>query len=285
MTLVQIRPGSPRTEGRVVDKRQHLDSSLAGESLVKKDVLRSTDGRAHPVLPELWLVLVGGSLFDRGKQVLVPLAERVGALRTRHQIALCAGGGVRERHTYKIGIDLGLPIGGLAMIAGAIPEQNALMLWALMSRLGAVRLAKEQLELIPFALAMAQVPILVAQPPYHYWEFPRDDGALPMHGADCGTVLLAENLGCRCVLLKDVDGIYDADPAVEAAARLKPIIRVQDLIDSGPKTLPVERSVLDILRHTRSLTRVHVASGLDPDNLDRILAGEPVGTILEGSRA
>jgi len=267
------------------DRRKHIDSKLAGESLVARSVLRGTDGAVRAVLPDLWCILIGGSLFDRGKAALVPLADRIAALRANHQIAIFVGGGVRERHTYKIGIDLGLPLGGLAMIAGGIPEQNALMLWALLASRGAVRLSKEEIAIMPLVLSVGQIPILVGQPPYHYWEYPSDESTVPRHGADCGTALLADNFGCRCVLLKDVEGIYDADPAQHPNARLIGRARVDDLIRSGPKTLPVERALLDIMRDTKSLTKVRVASGLDADNLNRILGGEDLGTLLEGSHA
>ena len=267
------------------DRRKHISSGLAAESLVATRVMRATEGKARPVLPDLWLVLIGGSLFDRGRDAVLPLAERLGALRARYPLAVCCGGGVRQRHTYKIGLDLGLPVGGLAAVAGAIEEQNALMLWALTAHRGAIRLNKEELELLPMALAMGQLPILVAQPPYHYWEYPREGSGLPLHGDDCGTVLLAENFGCQCVLLKDVDGIYEADPAEHPGARRLTHARVDDLLANGPKTLPVERGLLEIMRDTRHVTRLCVASGLDPDNLDRILAGEEVGTVLEGSHA
>jgi molybdenum storage protein len=267
------------------DRRKHIESKLAGESLVSKSVRGAPVGELRAILPDLWFILIGGSLFDRGKATLPPLADKLVALRKKHQIAVFVGGGVRERHAYKIGIDLGLPLGGLAKIAGGIPEQNALMLWALLASRGAVRLSKEEIASLPLVLAVGQTPILVAQPPYHYWEYPSDGGSVPSHGADCGTALLADNFGCRCVLLKDVEGIYDADPAEQPNARLIKRARVDDLIRSGPKTLPVERALLDIMRHTRSLTRVRVASGLDVTNLDRILDGEEIGTVLEGSHA
>ncbi len=267
------------------DKRKHIHSGLAAESLVAKRVARATAGEVVAVFPDLWVILIGGSLFDRGKKALVPLADRIATLRAKHQIAVCVGGGVRERHTYKIGLELGLPLGGLAVVAGAIPEQNALMLWAVMAKRGAVRLSKEEIEELPVSLALGLTPILVAQPPYHYWEYPNEEGAVPMHGADCGAILFAENFGCRCVLLKDVDGIYDADPATHPDARLIRHATVDELVRSGPKTLPIEGAVLEIMRHAQSLSHVHIASGLDPENLDRILAGEDVGTRLEGRRA
>jgi molybdenum storage protein len=267
------------------DRRKHIDSKLAGESLVATTTLQATHGEVRAVLPDVWFILIGGSLCDRGKATLPGLADKITALRKKYQIAIFVGGGVRERHTYKIGLDLGLPLGGLAKLAGGIPEQNALMLWALMASRGAVRLSKEEVASLPLVLAVGQTPILVAQPPYHYWEYPADGSTVPRHGADCGTAILADNFGCQCVLLKDVDGIYEADPAEHPDAPLIKRARVDDLIETGPKTLPVERALLDIMRHTRSLTRVRVASGLDPDNLDRILAGQDVGTLLEGSHA
>jgi molybdenum storage protein len=267
------------------DRRKHIDSRLAGDSLVGPGIRRGTDGTVRRVLPELWCVLIGGSLFDRGRAVLLPLADKIAELRAKHQLAIFVGGGVRERHTYKIGIDLGLPLGGLAMVAGAIPEQNALMLWAVLASRGAVRLSKEEIGLLPVALAMGQIPVLVGQPPYHYWEHPSDDSLVPRHGADCGTALLADNFGCRCVLLKDVSGIHEADPAAHPGAPLLRRVRAPDLLRDGPKTLPVERALLEIMCHTRSLTWLHVASGLDPDVLERILAGEDAGTRLEGAHA
>ena len=267
------------------DRRKHIDSRLAGESLVATRTLESTHGDIRRVLPDVWFVLIGGSVFDRGKVTLPPLVDKIMTLRSKHKIAVLVGGGVRERHTYKIGIDLGLPLGGLAKLAGGIPEQNALIMWALMASRGAVRLSKEEIAELPLVLSVGHTPVLVAQPPFHYWEYPTGGSPVPRHGADCGTVLLAETLGCRVVLLKDVDGIYDADPAAHPNARLMKRVRVDDLIAKGPKTLPVEPALLEILRDTRNLTQVHVASGLDPDNLERVLAGDEVGTVLEGSPA
>ena len=267
------------------DRRKHIASGLAAESLVAKRVAQATEGKARPILPDLWLIMIGGSLFDRGRDAMIPLAERLVALRRTYPLAASCGGGVRQRHTYKIGLDLGLPLGGLAAVALPVEEQNALMLWALTAQGGAIRLNNEQLELLPMALGIGQMPILIAQPPYRYWEYPREGSGLPLHGDDCGTVLLAENFGCKCVLLKDVDGVYEADPAEHPEARRMKHARIDDLLVTGPRTLPVERGLLEIMRHTRHVTRVCVASGLDPDNLDRILAGETVGTVLEGSHA
>ena len=76
------------------DRRKHIDSKLAGESLVARSILRGTESAVRAVLPDLWCILIGGSLFDRGKAALVPLADRIAVLRANHQIAVFVGGGV-----------------------------------------------------------------------------------------------------------------------------------------------------------------------------------------------
>ena len=40
---------------------------------------------------------------------------------------------MRLRHTFHICFDLGLPTGGLAMVAGAVDEQNSRMIWSLLA--------------------------------------------------------------------------------------------------------------------------------------------------------
>ena len=46
------------------------------------------------------------------------------------------GGGTRVRHTLAIGVDLGLPTGGIAQLVGAMEECNAVFLNALLAKHG-----------------------------------------------------------------------------------------------------------------------------------------------------
>ena len=97
---------------------------------VGQDVIDATHTtHEFQVYPDLNLVKLGGlSIIDRGRAAVFPLITEIIEARQQHQLMIGVGGGTRERHTYAIGLDLGLPTGGLAMIAGAIPEQNGTLI-------------------------------------------------------------------------------------------------------------------------------------------------------------
>lgn len=84
------------------------------------------------LIPDLHLVKIGGhGAMDYGKGVVVPLVEELGGASKNHKLLNVTGGGVRVRHIFDIGIDLGMPTGvlaELAELAGKISEQNAEML-------------------------------------------------------------------------------------------------------------------------------------------------------------
>jgi molybdenum storage protein len=93
------------------DKRHHLDSVLMRESLVDKEVMARTGSRTTVrMLPHAQVVKVGGrSVIDRGRSTLFPLVEAFGHALGRHKLIIGTGGGLRSRHVFSIGIDLGLP--------------------------------------------------------------------------------------------------------------------------------------------------------------------------------
>ena len=101
------------------DHRHHVQSLLMRESLVDRVVMESTESPVVRMLPNAHVVKVGGrSILDAGRCDRVPVRRRVGrALRTK-QLILGVGGGVRTRHVFSIGIDLGLPTGVLAQLVG-----------------------------------------------------------------------------------------------------------------------------------------------------------------------
>ncbi len=262
--------------------RTHVPSLLMMESLMDRALLQSTHSEAEiPIFPDVALVMIGGAIFDQGKAGLLPVVEEITANRPRHQMIVGVGGGIRERHTYAIGLDLGLPVGGLAMIAGAIPEQNALLLQILMSRYNAIRIAKEDFPKLPIYLQAGSIPVIVAMPPYHYWEHPTRESQIPQHGGDTGMYLLSEVFSTRCcIYLKDVDGVCTADPKQDAKATLIPQISAKALLEQGPETLPIERAVLEIMQTARNSKAIRVINGLVPGTLTRALNGEDVGTLI-----
>jgi len=92
-------------------------------------------------------------------------------------------------------------------------------------------------------------------PPYHFWEHPQEGTRIPQHRPDCGSYLVSEVYSCRaCIFLKDVDGLYTADPRKDPKAELIPEISTTELKELNLPDLPVERSLIDILHLARNTT-------------------------------
>jgi molybdenum storage protein len=82
------------------------------------------------------------------------------------------------------------------------------------------------------------------------------------------------------ILLKDVDGLYTADPKKHPDATLIPNISAVDLIRMRLPALPIEPVVLELLLRAKLARSVRIVNGLVPGNLTRALAGESVGTVI-----
>src|SRR4029077_17888207 len=158
--------------------------------------------------------------------------------------------------------------------------QNAYMVSCLLARHGFVYLeAPFLVQLLPAMLAAARGAVFHGVPPYDLWEHPPAVGKIPPHRTDAGSYLVAEVFGARrMIFIKDVDGLYTADPASDPEATLIPRINVADLIALDLPALPIDRSVLGILARAKLATQVQIINGLVPGNLTRALAGEHVGT-------
>lgn len=265
------------------DKRKHIRSGLMKESLVDKNIIKSTFiAEEFKVLPYVNIIKIGGqSIIDRGKEAVLPLVDEIVKNKKRHKMIIGVGGGVRERHTYSIGLDLGLPTGGLAMVAGAIPEQNALMLQVLLAKHGAIRIPKEHFEEFPLYLEAGIIPIIIAFPPYQYWEYPPKEGRIPPHGSDTGIYLLSECLGSKSMIyIKDIDGLYNDNPRKNKKAKFIKRISARKLIEMDLQELPIERKVLEIMLDARHTKKIQIINGLKTGNLTRALRGEEVGSII-----
>ncbi|MEM7583458.1 MAG: uridylate kinase [Acidobacteriota bacterium] len=269
----------------MADQRHHIDSLLMRESLVDKELVASTDSHAPVVrmLPEAHVVKVGGcSIIDRGSAGLPQLAAALGeALETR-KLVLGTGGGVRCRHMFSIGLDLGLPTGVLAQLALADALGNAHILGTLLAPYGVVAIPPEIFgHLLPFFVRGAPGVIFNGDPPYSLWEHPPEIGRIPPHRTDAGSYLTAECFGCKTLtLVKDVDGLYTADPKENPDAELIPEISVSELRKLGLETLPFDEVMLDLLERARLVKRFQIINGLKPELLIPALDGEHVGTIV-----
>jgi molybdenum storage protein len=118
-------------------------------------------------------------------------------------------------------------------------------------------------------------------PPYSIWEHPPEIGRIPPHRTDAGSYLLGECFGSKSLtLIKDVDGLYDADPKLEPGAKFIPEIGVGELEKLALPTLPFDRILVRLLRYARLLDRFQIVNGTKPELVERALAGEHVGTIV-----
>lgn len=265
------------------DGRTHIRSNLMRESLVDRRVLARTDSEHElAILPDVVLVGIGGqSIFDRGRDALLPLADEIAAARGRQRMVLGVGGGTRVRHTLSVAADLGLPTGGMAQLVGAMEECNAVFLNALLARHGSITMQREHFWELPLYLEAGMLPIVISIPPYHFWEPPPEEGPLPAHGSDFGLFAHAEVLGMRSVIfVKDEDGLYDRDPKRHAGAKLIRRTTLEELHEDMPKELILDRTLFDAWLDARHIERVQVVNGLRPGELTRALEGEDVGTVI-----
>lgn len=267
------------------DERHHVHSLLMRESLIDKDLVAGTDEHAPVVrmLPDAHVVKIGGgSIVDRGRRALFPLVEALGEILATHRLILGTGGGARTRHVFSIGLDLELPTGVLAQLAIADALGNAHILGTLLAPLGVVAIPPEIFgHLLPFFLKAAPAVIFNGDPPYSLWEHPPGIGRIPPHRTDAGSYLVAECFGCKtCTLVKDVDGLYTADPKKNPSAELIPEISVAELRERRLPTLPFDEVLVDLLERSRLVKRVQIVNGLKPELLAAAIDGEHVGTIV-----
>jgi molybdenum storage protein len=265
------------------DGRTHIDSPLMRESLVDRRVIAKTHSeREFEVLPDVMLVGIGGqSIFDRGKEAILPVAEELGEARGKVKMIVGVGGGIRVRYTISVAMDLGLPTGGVAQLVGAMEEANAVLLNALLAKKRSMVMQREHFWELPLYLENGMLPIVISIPPYHFWEPPPEGGPLPAHGSDFGLFILAEVLGMKRVLfVKDVDGLHDRDPHQHPDAKPIRKITLEALLANPPAELCIDRQLLDAWKNARHVERVQIVNGLERGQLTRALAGEDVGTVI-----
>lgn len=268
------------------DKRHHLNSMLMRESLIDEKVMQSTDKAETPtvrMLPNAHVVKVGASsIIDKGKSATYPLVkELVNVLKT-DKLILGTGGGARTKHVFSIGLDLGLPTGVLASLSPVDALGNAHILGALLAPYGVVAIPPEMFgHLLPLFLHSAPGVIFNGVPPYSLWEHPPGTDRIPPHRTDSGCFILSECFGCKSMIfVKDVDGLYDADPKKNSNANFIDEISASDLKKKNLDTLPFDRSLLDVIENNRLSTQFQIINGLKPELLSAAIKGEHVGTIV-----
>ena len=268
---------------------KHVASPLARQTLLDRDLTNPVAGRQPiRILPWVKVVKIGGrSIMDRGPEAILPLVEELRTLLPEHRLLILTGAGIRARHLYSVGLDLGLPVGSLAPLAASEAGQNGHILASLLAPEGVSYIEHPTIaNQLAIHLTAARAVVGSAFPPYHHHEFP--SSRIPPHRADTGAFLVADALGAAgLTIVEDVDGVYDADPKAAGGATAR-LIRETSAADLAARegTLPVDRTLLEVMATARHLERVQVVNGLVPGRLTAALRGEHVGTIIRtGVRA
>jgi len=265
------------------DKRHHVESMLMRESLLDKELMASTESPVVRMLPHVHVIKVGGrSILDQGKVVTYPVVEVLSKLLETEHLILGVGGGVRSRHVFSIGLDLGLPTGVLAQLSVADALGNAHILGTLLAPHGVVAIPPEIFgHLLPLFIHAAPGVIFNGVPPYSLWEHPPGIGRIPPHRTDAGCFILAECFGCKTVtLIKDVDGLYTEDPKENPQATFIDAIGASELKKRGLPSLPFDEVLPDLLLNARLVHQFQLVNGGKPELIAAAIEGEHVGTII-----
>jgi len=266
-----------------LDRRRHVESMLMRESLLDKQVMSSTESPVVPMLPFCHVIKIGGrSIIDQGRKAVYPLVDALARILENFKLVIGTGGGVRSRHVTSIGMDLGLPTGVLAQLRIIDALGNAHLLGTLLAPYGVIAIPPEILgHMLPFFIRSAPGVICNGDPPFSIWEHTPRLGRIPPHRTDAGTFLLAECYGCAThTLVKDVNGLYEADPKLNPGAKFISEITVSELRTRNLPTLPFDRVLIDLLANARQVKKFQIINGLKPELLERALLGEHVGTLV-----
>ena len=268
---------------------KHVASALARQTLLDSDLTRPVaGGRPIRILPWLQVVKIGGcSIMDRGPEAILPVVDELRKLLPEHRLLILTGAGIRARHLYSVGLDLGLPVGSLAPLAASETGQNGHILASLLAPEGVSYVEHPTIaNQLAIHLTAARAVVGSAFPPYHHHEFPHS--RIPIHRADTGAFLLADALGAAgLTIVEDVDGVYTVDPKNPGGGQAQ-LLRETNVPDLAKLqgTLPFDRALLEVMATARHIERVQVINGLVPGRLTAALRGEHVGTIIHtGARA
>jgi molybdenum storage protein len=264
-------------------ERIDLASTLRGESLVRKGLMARTGGVDRiRVTPDLNVIKIGGhGVIDYGRAVMYPLCAEIGELFRTDELLVVTGGGARVRHIMDVGLDLGMPTGVLAELSAKISEQNATMVALLLAPWGGTRIHQDDLLELPTLLRLGQLPVIHGTPPYGLYEHPARTGGIPPHRTDTGAFLTAEVMGARsCILGKNVDGLYTADPKTDPDAEMIREITADELIAMDLEDLVLERMVPELMREAVHVREVRIVNCHIPGNITAAVRGEPGGTVI-----
>ena len=261
---------------------KHVASPLARQTLLDGNLTRPVAGsRPIKLVPWVQVVKIGGRIMDRGREAILPLVAELRALLSEHRLLILTGAGIRARHLYSVGLDLGLPVGSLAPLAASEAGQNGHIIGCLLAPEGVSYVEHPTIaSQLAIHLSATRAVVGSAFPPYHHHEFP--NSRIPLHRADTGAFLLADALGAAgLTIVEDVDGVYSTDPNGPDGKQAK-LIRETSAAELAKHkgTLPFDPAMVEVMANARHIERVQVVNGLVSGRLTAALRGEHVGSII-----
>ncbi|HTC99185.1 MAG TPA: molybdenum storage protein subunit alpha [Bradyrhizobium sp.] len=261
---------------------KHVASPLARQTLLDDKLTRPVAGsRPIKLVPWVQVVKIGGRIMDRGHEAILPLVDELRTLLKEHRLLILTGAGIRARHLYSVGLDLGLPVGSLAPLAASEAGQNGHIIGCLLAPEGVSYVEHSAIaSQLAIHLSAARAVVGSAFAPYHHHEFP--NSRIPMHRADTGAFLLADALGAAgLAIVEDVDGVYSTDPNGPDGKQAK-LIRETTAAELAKHkgSLPFDPAMVEVMANARHIERVQVVNGLVPGRLTAALRGQHVGSII-----
>ncbi len=173
-------------------------------SLTDPELVAAAEGAANfRILPNATVIKVGGqgSVIDRGRAAVYPLVDEIVQARKAHKLLIGTGAGTRARHLYSIA-GRAAPAGGRALATRRLrgqPERDH----AGAARGPAWHLRGRRRRALGRAAYLAEVNAVVfsGMPPYGLWMRPAPEGVIPPYRTDAGCFLVAEQFGCKAMIM------------------------------------------------------------------------------------
>lgn len=216
------------------------------------------------------VISLGGSVFGNDVEKIKKFAEVFDRLAEEHVLFIVVGGGKLAREIITRARELGANETMCDYLGIAVTRINAMLL-AFAMKNSAKKIPEnfidaEELSKIYKAVVMG--------------------GTFPGHTTDATAVLLAEFVNADLFLnATAVDGIYSEDPNKNPNAVKFEKISPKELLDLVAKTsmragANVVMDLLSVKILERSKIRAVVFKG-EPENIQRIIEGEKIGTVIE----
>lgn len=213
---------------------------------------------------DISVIKVGGSLVQQPKKLRL-LCKKIGEVSKEHRLVVIGGGGEFADVVRQLDVRFGLSNFAAHRMAILGIDQYGLMLADLIPNAATVdnvNSASELLERRGLPVFLPSKLFLEEDPLENSWDVTSDSIALYIAG---------QLRACRLLLVKDVDGIYTADPKKYSEAKLIEELSINELSALKQRT-SVDVFMSKLLKKTQ--IQCYVVNGLYPKRIQSALEGK-----------